>query len=107
MDSQIAERVMLRLLAKGIPCLPVHDSFIVDRQSTKELHQAMDEAYSALMGRSAKLKPLKRFQSGFQLPFTPDGEVDQAALHKMHDESLHNHFVTSRRKQLEPVTAEE
>lgn len=104
MDSQIAERVMLRLLAKGIPCLPVHDSFIVDRQSTKELHQAMDEAYSALMGRSAKLKPLKRFQSGFRLPFTPDGEVDQAALHKMHDESLHNHFVSSRRKQLEPVS---
>ena len=104
MDSQIAERVMLKLLAKGIPCLPVHDSFIVDRESTKELRQVMDDAYSALMGRSAKLKPLKRFQSGFRLPFTPDGEVDQAALHKMHDESLHSHFVTSRRKQLEPVS---
>jgi hypothetical protein len=104
MDSQIAERVMLRLLAKGIPCLPVHDSFIVDRESTQELHQTMDEAYSALMGGSAKLKPLKRFQSGFQLTLTPAGDVGKEALHKMHQEAVHNHFVTSRRNQLVPVS---
>ena len=104
MDSQIAERVMLRLLAKGIPCLPVHDSFIVEAQSAKELRRAMDEAYTALMGGSAKLKPLKGFQSGFRLPFTPQGEVDQAALHKMHVESLHNYFVTSRLRHREPLS---
>ena len=77
---------------------------LVDRENTKELHQTMDEAYSALMGGSAKLKPLKRFQSGFQLTFTPAGDVDKEALHKMHQEAVHNHFVTSRRNQLVPVS---
>jgi hypothetical protein len=42
-DSDIAERVMLELTIKrGIPCLPVHDSFIVPAARASELEEAME-----------------------------------------------------------------
>ena len=44
-DSKIADKVLSTLADKDIPCLPVHDSFIVQRRYKGELDEAMREAF--------------------------------------------------------------
>lgn len=44
-DSEIAEAVLLRMTELDIPCLPVHDSFIVPEQCEKDLYNSMMEEY--------------------------------------------------------------
>lgn len=44
-DSIVAEQVMLILMDQGIPCLPVHDSFIVPRSKQQQLEMAMTTAF--------------------------------------------------------------
>ncbi len=101
-DSQVAEKVMLSLLDKGITCLPVHDSFIVPRIEGKALHEAMGKAFEEVMaGNVAKLKPPSNFKSDFQMTFLPNGELDRGAMFRMHGEAIHNHFVNSRRSRLQ------
>jgi hypothetical protein len=45
LESRITEDVLRDLLAKQIICLPIHDSYIVQRQHSDELHRAMVEYY--------------------------------------------------------------
>src|SRR5262249_8296236 len=58
-DSDIAERVMLDMIRRGIPCLPVHDSFIVPATRASELEEAMEREIrrqnSAKLGEVASL----------------------------------------------------
>jgi hypothetical protein len=106
-DSMIAERVMLLLLKQDIPCLPVHDSFIVQVFHEKELIHAMNQAYFERFSKSIKMKSKFLYNRGpdgsrlysieFPLPFQVNGEVDKLALYKMHEESIHNRYVNSRR----------
>ena len=49
-DSCMAESIMLRLLAKEIPCLPVHDSFITPVEHERELREAMERAPKEQLG---------------------------------------------------------
>lgn len=56
LDSQIAERVMLQLLKQGITCLPIHDSFIVQRSAYQPLIDAMNEAYRFFTHSNASMK---------------------------------------------------
>lgn len=49
-DSDIAERVMLTLLDKGIVAVPVHDSFLVAHTHTEALREAMLAASQDLAG---------------------------------------------------------
>ena len=95
-DSQIAEQVMLALMRKDIPCLPIHDSFLVPRHQVRELISTMQEAFEAVTGHSPALKDVEPFATDFRLSFTPSGEVDLPALHAMHDDALHNRFVQGR-----------
>ncbi|MBU1001715.1 MAG: hypothetical protein KKE73_04260 [Proteobacteria bacterium] len=44
-DSKVADKVLSSLVDKGIPCLPVHDSFIVQKQHEDDLVEAMREAF--------------------------------------------------------------
>lgn len=44
-DSQIAEYVLNTLTDQGIPCLCIHDSFIVQKRYEQELREAMNDAY--------------------------------------------------------------
>jgi hypothetical protein len=44
-DSQIAEEVLKYFLKREIPCLPIHDSFIVPEKYRNELYQVMKETY--------------------------------------------------------------
>jgi len=57
LDSNIAVDVINRLMAKGIVCLPIHDSFLVKASCEYELLTAMNDAYvygEALITREAK-----------------------------------------------------
>ena len=45
MDSDIADDILCAMAKKGIAVLPVHDSFIVEKQHTEELLAAMRAAY--------------------------------------------------------------
>jgi hypothetical protein len=46
-DSCVAEAILRTMAGKGIPCLPVHDSFIVPASKEAVLWQAMIDAYQS------------------------------------------------------------
>lgn len=50
LDSKIAQSIMLRLWAQGIPCVPLHDSFIVAAEHEPALSQVMDEETARFLG---------------------------------------------------------
>lgn len=50
-DSQIAEQVLYQMVSKGIPALPVHDSFIVPEEHGETLRKVMIRAYQKIMGK--------------------------------------------------------
>ena len=52
-DSQIAEKVMLRLARDNIVALPMHDSFIVRMSHIKRLKQEMIKAYKEVLTAEA------------------------------------------------------
>ncbi|MER9328980.1 hypothetical protein [Mesorhizobium sp. M0488] len=57
LDSDIAADVMIRMIEKGIPVLPIHDSFIVAEGHDNELSEIMLSAYRQRMaGRTISLK---------------------------------------------------
>ena len=49
LDSKIASSVMGFCVNHGIPCLPIHDSFIVPSSARKQLVHAMEHAYAAIV----------------------------------------------------------
>lgn len=55
-DSQIAEKVMLKLMALDIVCLPIHDSFIVPAPFVRELQAAMESSFEEVTGQRARLE---------------------------------------------------
>lgn len=104
LDSQIAERVMLDLMNQDIPCLPVHDSFIVPRHQTSNLRQAMQTAFKDIMGTHPVLKDTEPFDTDFRLIFKGD-QVDLQALHQLHQDSWHNKYVLSRHTAMQEQAA--
>jgi hypothetical protein len=54
LDAQMAEYVLkVMVLKKGIPCLPIHDSFIVPATATPLLMRVMREAYERFVGEAS------------------------------------------------------
>jgi hypothetical protein len=54
LDSQMAEYVLrVMTIRKGIPCLPIHDSFIVPEGQVKNLVRAMKTAYEKFVGKAS------------------------------------------------------
>jgi hypothetical protein len=54
LDSNMAEYVMrVMTVQKGVPCLPIHDSFIVPSDQVKNLIRTMKAAYEKFVGRSS------------------------------------------------------
>lgn len=49
LDSQITDAVMSDLTAQGVPCLPVHDSFIVPLSAERALGLAMARAWRSVL----------------------------------------------------------
>ncbi len=58
LDSCIAEAVMLHFAKQKIPCLPVHDSFIVTREHTEELRNVMQSEYQARFRSPIRIKEI-------------------------------------------------
>ena len=55
-DSEIAVAVMLRMTSQGLPCLGVHDSFVVRQEDAGLLAQAMVEEYEVRFGYEPAIK---------------------------------------------------
>ena len=55
-DSNLAEKVMLRMMDRGATILSLHDSFIVRNSYDNELEKIMNQEYKAEFGELAKLK---------------------------------------------------
>lgn len=54
LDSNMAEYVMqVMTIKRGVPCLPIHDSFIVPSGQVKNLVSAMKAAYEKFVGRTS------------------------------------------------------
>ena len=49
-DSDIAEKVMRYFVAKSVPCLPVHDSFIVPAGYKWDLHSTLKRVFREVVG---------------------------------------------------------
>ncbi|MBZ0183319.1 MAG: hypothetical protein K8F60_12755 [Melioribacteraceae bacterium] len=56
LDSKIAEKVLMHFAKKDIPCLCIHDSFIVPKKHKDELESVMKESYFNLMNYIPKIK---------------------------------------------------
>ena len=55
-ESDIALDIIGNLKAKGIVCLPVHDSFIVDAKREDELKSEMNSVYKSMIGYDPIIK---------------------------------------------------
>lgn len=55
-DSEIAERILLHYATRNIPCLPIHDSFIVHHDLQDELKELMLSEYQKEFGFGIKFK---------------------------------------------------
>jgi hypothetical protein len=56
LDSDIAFDVILKLMDRGILCLPIHDSFIVERSHKDTLYQQMIDSYRQQLPFSPLIK---------------------------------------------------
>jgi hypothetical protein len=54
-DSDIAERVMIKMLDNGVVALPIHDSFIVRIGFQNDLIRAMEESFKEIVGVECKI----------------------------------------------------
>jgi hypothetical protein len=100
LDSRIACGVMLRLMNQGIVALPVHDSFLVQREFESELITAMQAEFIAVMGASGSLKETELPIDGFE---KLQKRRDLNPLMKSLRDSVHDRYVRSwRRQNLEP-----
>lgn len=56
LDSQITNIILKSMLKEGIPCLPVHDSYIVPAKYEDLLEELMVEAYKKIMGYTPEIE---------------------------------------------------
>jgi hypothetical protein len=94
-DSQIAEKVMMKLLAKEILCLPVHDSFICQEQYLSELQIAMRESYEEVLGSVPELKDAEQPKTDFEPVYYPSGLLDLTYMKNMYKDSQHDEFLST------------
>jgi len=55
-DSQLAESVLKHFTSRDIPCLCVHDSFIVPKKYGDELEGVMKDTYKSKINYDIKVK---------------------------------------------------
>jgi hypothetical protein len=58
-DSVIAEAILVLFAKRNIPCLPLHDSFIVDCRYHKWLNYIMQAAFRKYFGHNCTVTPKK------------------------------------------------
>jgi hypothetical protein len=55
-ESQLAEQIMLHFAKQGIPCLPIHDSFIVPFKYRDDLVDTMKRVFENRFGKQSGVK---------------------------------------------------
>jgi hypothetical protein len=75
LDSQIAERILLHFAAKDIPCLPIHDSFIMHHGYYSELEEIMQKTFEKLLSVKCDISADERLPP-FGLKVGETREVD-------------------------------
>jgi hypothetical protein len=55
-DSELAESILLHFADQGIPCLPIHDSFIVSEDKAEELYEIMKSKYERIFNQHIDIK---------------------------------------------------
>jgi hypothetical protein len=93
---QVWGNTMLRLMDQGIVALPVHDSFLVQREFESELITAMQAEFISVMGASSSLKETELPIDGFE---KLHNRRDLNPLLKAHRDSVHDRYVNSWRAQ--------
>jgi hypothetical protein len=58
LDASIAEQVILTFVKRGIPILPIHDSFIVPQEQDDLLQTTMREVFERRIGVTPTVKNL-------------------------------------------------
>jgi len=106
-DADIAVRVLLSLMEKGVVCLPIHDSFIVQKNHAEKLRQAMVNAYLEVAGRPIGFKEKTLFDNDssgqriiapeFTVQFDAAGQPDLPATWKQLDDAWHSDMIRSHR----------
>lgn len=81
LDSDIAEDVIMRMMDKGVPVLPIHDSFIVAEGYADDLSEIMLDAYQQRMG--GMTISLKHSPSLFDELLASQGEVSVSERHSL------------------------
>ncbi|AWW46752.1 hypothetical protein DPM18_07990 [Polynucleobacter paneuropaeus] len=94
-DSQIAEKVMMKLMSQGILCLPVHDSFICQEHHLTKLQLAMSEAYEEVLGIVPQLKEPEEHMTDFEPAYYPSGQLDLTYMKNQQQDSQHDQFLSS------------
>ena len=84
-DSQIAERVILSMLANDILVLPIHDSFIVRRGMEQDLKTTMQNVFEQATGSRGKVTS-EYLRSPKQFGITK-GEIEAEILKRKEDPS--------------------
>ena len=84
-DSDIAELVMLNFATKGIPILPLHDSFLMHHGYETELAQQMSLAFQKVTGYKPKIDA-KYFDAATDDALSEDGD-DLSSILKLLSES--------------------
>ncbi|MBK6895671.1 MAG: hypothetical protein IPH06_03645 [Alphaproteobacteria bacterium] len=56
LDSQLTEKVLIYFANKNIPCLPIHDSFIVCKDNELELSNIMKKTYKDLFQSDIQIR---------------------------------------------------
>ena len=70
-DSQVAERILLKGMKIGLCILPIHDGFITTRGDEFVLEKLMNDSFEEVTGHSARLKP-----ESFDLSVLPECVID-------------------------------
>lgn len=52
-DAQMTEEILLTLMGEGVPCLPIHDSYIVQAEHGDRVEQLMQVVYTKHTGQDA------------------------------------------------------
>lgn len=56
MDAEITTRILTRLTAEGVPCLAIHDSYVVPGAEEERLRALMLEVWAEVVGGTPRLK---------------------------------------------------
>ncbi|NVK36164.1 MAG: hypothetical protein HWE23_16895 [Rhodobacteraceae bacterium] len=77
-DGDLAERVMLRFIASGHTCLPVHDSFLVHNGLAAELRTVMVEEFKRLTGYSIRTELIEGYDPELEAARQQDFHIEES-----------------------------